>query len=190
MSIATITIGSVDYTSYASLVEANAELAIDPQRRTAWNAITDDDEKARYLVAATRRLDIERWRGQKAGGASQNNAWPRSGLKYEDGTDVPGDQVPHDIERATILLAGTIAGDAGQADVGQQTNAIKRVKAGPTEVEFSETQAPPQRAIRDQTVHELIAPWLESALAGSVGATYGTEEQSGFEKYERTQGFS
>ena len=74
--------------------------------------------------------------------------------------------------------------------MGQQANAIKRVKAGPTEVEFSETKAPPQRAIRDQTVHELIAPWLESALAVGVGAAYGTEEQSRFQSYDRTRGFS
>ena len=88
----------------------------------------------------TNRLDLLDWDGEKAGGASQENDWPRSGLSYEDGSAVPSDEVPYEIEVATILLAGTIAKTPQAAGSGTSASSIKAVKAGSAQVEFFQKQ--------------------------------------------------
>ena len=67
MTISTITIETVDYVSYASVAEADAYLNVDPVRESTWEAL-DTDGKGKKLVAATRRLDLLSWQGEKTGG--------------------------------------------------------------------------------------------------------------------------
>ena len=189
MSLTDFDIGKDHYTAYAALEEANRILAVDPQRKSAWAAAADED-KTIYLIAATERLDVLRWRGERTGGSKQENAWPRIGLKYPGGDDVPDDEIPGRIERATALLAGSIARSPKQADAGQSARTVRRVRAGPAEVEFAgraETRLP----IQDETVFELVRDWLESGGAVAVGAAYGTDQQSAtVEDYDRSRGFA
>ena len=51
MSIVKINIEGEEYTSYASLQEANTRLMVDPTREAAWNLL-NDDEKGVRLVAS------------------------------------------------------------------------------------------------------------------------------------------
>lgn len=173
MTITTITIESVDYVSYASIVEANRLLNTDPTRETAWEALSDD-QKGKNLVAATRRLDLLKWAGQKTGGdAAQENAWPRTGVNYPDGTAVPDNIVPKAVENATILLAGSITLSAANANAGSAGSNIERVRAGPAEVEFFRPTIPGP-ALQDETAFQLVAPFLSSAGSAGFGVVSGT----------------
>ena len=195
MSLSTITVGGNDHISYASVVEADIALSVDPTRMTAWAGLTDE-EKGIRLIASTNRLDLLRWQGEKAGGVSQLNQWFRSGLVYRDGESVPDDAIPAEIERATILLAGSIASTPAQSNVGTSSTATKRVKAGTAEVEFFHRQESVSgKPIQDETVFELVRQWLEGSNVGT-GSTgplaSGTDGESSFEgdRYERSEGFS
>ncbi len=197
MSLTTITINATKYASYASVAEADAALAVDPLRGNAWSALSNEAKGIR-LIAATNRLDLLRWKGRKTREAPQTNAWPRSGLTYaDDGTAVTDDKVPRQVERAAILLAGSIASTPSHADAGTSSRAAKRVKAGSAEVEFFHRQEPVTgKPIQDETVFELIRQWLEgySVVSGSRGAlASGTDGESAFEnrdRYGRTGGFA
>ncbi len=176
MTITTITIATVDYISYASLVEADARLAVDPVRATAWALLTDD-QKGSNLVAATNRLDLLDWGGQKTGGSVQENAWPRTGLTFKDGTDVSTSEVPHDVEDATIVLAGSITLTASESDAGTSGTNTKRVKAGSAEVSFFRPQE--GVALQDEYAYQLVECFLagpqqtDSAVGANATGTDG-----------------
>lgn len=191
MSISTITISTVDYVGYASVAEADAYLAVDPARAAAWAALTTD-QKGGNLVAATRRLDLLSWQGEKTGGASQENEWPRTGLTYPDGTPVSTTEVPKAVENACVLLAGSVALDADVADAGTSGSNVKRAKAGSAEVEFFRRSD--GRPLQDETAFALVVPFLEaSALGGALGPlASGTDGESTFsdvDSWGRTGGF-
>ena len=193
MSLTDITINAEVYKAYASVSEANVALAVDPTRGPTWAALTDD-KKGIDLIAATRRLDLLRWRGEKAGGSSQVNAFPRSGLVFADGTPVPEDAIPKDLERGTILLAGSIASTPAQANAGTSSSAISRVRAGSAEVEFFRRQETVTgKPVQDETVFELIRHWL-AGRDGSTGAvasgTDGCSEFADSDRYGRTRGLA
>ena len=195
MSLSIIQISGEDYVAYASVAEADAALAVDPTRKSTWEALTDE-AKGIDLIAATSRLDLLRWAGSKTGGVAQENAFPRSGLFYEDNTPVPDDAIPLNLERATILLAGSIASTPAQADAGTSGRAISRVKAGSAEVEFFRQQTTiTGKPVQDETVFELVRQWLQGRSgSSSLGPmASGTDGKSQFEetnRYGRSQGFS
>ena len=183
MTITTLTIDGNDYKSYASVDESDNALAIDPIRGPTWAALSEDNKK-KHLAAATRRFNVLNWRGEKAGGPTQDDAWPRIGLTYSDGTEVPDNVVPGDIELATILLAGSVAQDAANANLVNPRASIRKVKAGSAEVEFSEsTRGVPrtnaQNQVADPAVHALVRKWLEGSSA-SYGLASGTDGESCF----------
>ena len=197
MTLSVLTLGGEDYNAYQSVAEVDRDLAVDPVRKTVWEASTDDNKKI-YIIAATQRLNAETWKGEKAGGNAQEDKFPRTGLEYPNGDEIPSTSIPGFIERATSLLAGTIAGAPAHANVaGGVARAVRRVKAGAAEVEFQAAGAVPGAAaaaqgIGDATVHALIAPYL----AGSGGSrtrvvATGTDETSKLtDQYCRTTGFA
>jgi len=191
MTISTITIATVDYTAYASVTEADQYLAVDPVRGTTWAAKTTD-QKGALLVAATRRLDLFSYSGDKTGGSVQANQWGRTSLTYPDGTTVPDDEVPLDIQNATILLAGTMAITPAAGNAGTSGSNKKKVKAGSAEVEFFRpTTGVP---LQDETAWALLQYWLaNSVTSASVGmVAYGTDTESSFEDsrvYPITDGY-
>ena len=194
MSITTITINTIDYIAYASLVEANIYLAADPTRSAAWNALTDD-QKSINLVAATRRLDLLEYSGEKTGGRTQEREWPRTGATC-DGVDIgTTTDVPIEIQNATALLAGSITLDATASNAGTSGSNIERVKAGSAEVQFFSPQQ--GVAVQDQTVFNLVQCLLQGntgagAGFGSVFGTTGDNAASAFEDRgapERSEGY-
>ncbi|MEE8609012.1 MAG: DnaT-like ssDNA-binding protein [Nitrospiraceae bacterium] len=193
MTITTITIETVGYTSYASVAEADSYLNIDPTREAAWEALSTDN-KGKKLISATRRLDLFKWQGEKTGDEDvQFNQWPRTGLTYPGGTAVSTSEVPVEVENATILLAGSIALDAEQADAGSSGSNTKRVKAGSAEVEFFRQVT--GVALQDETAFTLIKPFLElSTVVASQGAFVSGNEAvestfSDIDQWGRTRGF-
>ena len=188
MTITTIAINAVNYTAYASRAEANDYLAVDQVRGTAWGNLADtDNARGPYLVAATRRLNLLPWKGEKAGGATQENAWPRSGVTYPDGTAVPDNEVPKGVENACILLAGTILGDADAGDAGTSGSNRKRLKAGSAEIEFFR----PEEGVilQDETAWKLILDFLDFSAEGGGQAAFGTCDKSEFDDdYDLSRG--
>lgn len=193
MTINTITISGVDYIAYATRVEVNEYLAVDPVRMAAWAALPDtDDARGPYIVAATRRLDMLQWMGTKTGGATQENDWPRTGVKYPDGTDVSTTEVPLDVQNATALLSGSILINPSSANQGTSGSNTKRAKAGPVETESFRFVQGVQ--LQDESAYKLVFPYLASAGSGAgVGPlTSGTNGKSSFsniDEWGRSRGF-
>lgn len=160
MSLTIITIYDIDYVAYATLEEADARLAVDPVRGPAWRNL-DAIARKIAIVAGTNRLDLLIWKGSKTGGAEQRNAWPRTGVTYPDGTPVPPDALPYEIEVACILLAGSIASDPTIADIGSTASNIKKLQAGRASIEyFRNEQGVP---LQDETVFDIIQWFLSGA---------------------------
>lgn len=111
--MATITINAVDYSSFASVAEADAYLAADVSRFAAWAAL-DADQKGRALVTASRYL---------------------AALDWVDG--VPSyDTPPLVLVEATSLFAADIAAKPALGNDASTGSNVKRVKGGEAEVEF------------------------------------------------------
>ena len=189
MSLTTIAINGLDYVSYSTVAEANYQLDVDPTRHDSWEANTTV-QKEEDLVTATMRLDVLDWRGEKAGGPTQRNAWPRTGMTYSDGTPIPDDIVPYDVERATALLAGSITMNPSYANHGNSTvtGTIQSVRAGSVQITYAgggatvtQTETVP---LQDETAWQLVEQWVVGGGgAYSFGATtfaFGTGGKSTF----------
>ena len=194
MTIGTITINSIAYTTYATRTEVNEIINIDPVRGATWTALADtDDVRGPFIVAATRRLDLLTWQGTKTGAeGTQFEAWPRTGLSYPDGTAVSTTLSPQELVQATALLAGSIAISAKVADEGDSGSNIKGVKAGSAEVDFFRQQT--GKPLQDETAFKLIQQWLEAAATSSAlgPLATGTEGVSTFtdiDAWGRNRGF-
>lgn len=141
----TVSIGGTDYDSYADVAFADTFLAADIRHATKWAAASADN-KGRCLVGATRGLQR---------------------LGWKDG-DPPGfDNVATKVQEATALYAAAILEKpklAGQTSTGSN---IKKVKAGPAEVEFfsqDDSQNLPVPA-------DVWAVMVESELLSDAGTT-------------------
>lgn len=192
MSITTIIIGAESYTSYASVAEADAYLAVDPLRSAAWAALTTD-QKGANLVASTRRLDTLSWQGTKVGGAAQENEWPRNDVFYPDGTPVTNTDVPKEVENACILLAGTITLDATASQVTAGTKNAKSIKAGSSQITYFSSSAAATALLSDTTALSLITIFLQVAPNAFSSNEYsGGDEDSTFEdntRWNRNRGY-
>lgn len=192
MSITTITISGTDYASYASVAEADAYLAVDPVRSVTWAALSAD-AKGSKLVAATRRLDLLIWQGERAGGDGiQAEQWPRTGVSYPDGTATSTTEVPQEVEDACILLAGSIAIKASVSGAGTSGSNVKRTKAGSAEVEFFRRNE--GKPLQDETAFALVKSFTEAASSSTAlgPLASGTDGESTFtdaDAWGRTRGF-
>ena len=186
MSITTFDINGVDYVSYATVQEANNLLAIDATRSAAWAAIQDDKDKMVRLAGATVLLDALSWKGSRAGGPTQVNAWPRDGVTYPGGEAVPDNVVPKAVEDACILLAGTIARTPSASTPTGGQRVIESIKAGDAEIKYAtgsnvQVAEPLQTDIPDDQAWKLIRPFLAggSAAVRGLGASIGIPSASG-----------
>lgn len=175
MSLTTITINSVEYQSYASVTEADEYLAVDPERGAAW-ATLDNDTKGAHLVAATRRLDMESYPGEKED-ENQTTEWPRTNATC-NGEPIPDGIIPQELEDATILLAGSIALDASAAAGGIAASNIKSAGAGSAKVEFFR---PTSSNFSLATMQPTVFATVRCLLSGSQssGAGYGLASGTG-----------
>ena len=187
MSLSEIVIEGNTYLSYASVEEANIYLIADPVRGAGWKAL-EDDSKGMFLVAATRRLDLLRWVGEKTDPA-QTTEWPRKMAKRRGGDFVPEDAIPPEIEHSCILLAGTIVTNNTAAEV-QSGNRLKWVRAGSASIGYFSSREDSMPSIPDPTVIQLISVFTSTELTDSLGAT-GTGAASSFDSldpFKRTRG--
>lgn len=193
MTITVFHIDTSDYTSYASLDEANKFLRPD-SRWTAWNPLSDEQKEVR-LIQATREIDrAGTYTGTKVV-ESQPTEFPRMGLK-RDGIAVT-QTLPDDIVEACILLAGTIATNPSVISVTTTTatRQISGITAGPVEIQYSEggttTQTENTLFVPDETADAIIRRYFKSAASTGVfgNLSDGTSRETEFDQRKDAQYF-
>lgn len=145
-----VTSAVVPVNSYVTLTDADKYFA---QRGNAsWLAMTADARDA-ALIRATQYID-GRYRGQWQGlrtTVEQLLAWPRTGVKDEDGATIADDVIPRVVIYATCEAALREASSPGSLtpDMERET---KRETVGPITVEYAAggTTRPTIAAINDQ----------------------------------------
>lgn len=100
---------------------------------SAWSGASAA-QKDQALVTATLRLDQLTFKGVRTD-SSQPLAWPRWGVKDEDGYLLDSDTVPDRIKRATMELALTLLAADGDALADTGMEGFDSVKVGPITVD-------------------------------------------------------
>jgi hypothetical protein len=129
-----------DATSYCTLAFADDYLSVKPAATIAdWEALTDDEKEA-FLMWATRLMDQRvRWRGTLADPDSALQ-WPRNGVYDRNGNLIPNDEVPLQVQQATVEIAFHLLNEnvdpsaPGSAAAG----GIKSQKLGPLEIVYQD----------------------------------------------------
>jgi hypothetical protein len=127
--------GDPNANSYATLAEANTyhESVLEADAEP-WND-ADVDVRNRALVQATRLLDANiAWTGWPATSA-QVLGWPRIYAYTRTGGLVASNVIPNELKNATAELARRLIVN-GMPDTASDTEGLKRLKAGPVELEF------------------------------------------------------
>jgi len=124
--------GVTDADAYISL--ADAEALYLKRNGEAW-AGTDADKEA-AIIRATSWVDTLDFVGSPSGGRSQSLQWPRKNATDRNGYEIDTDELPHEVEDATGILAFAEFDAPGilTPDI-DRTAFAKREKVGPIEVE-------------------------------------------------------
>ncbi len=188
MSITTFTIGVTSYPSYATVAEADRYLDADPALSGLWSTVSET-EKLQRLIAATRRIDSLSWVGSKTDPA-QTTDWPRSELFQENGSPVAADNIPCEIETATILMAASQV--VFDVNAGSSNASLESERIGPKNVEYFYPRIGGVEAILgSRTVLDLVRCWLQSSVATTGAYVSGGQTPSEFvprDRYGRTEG--
>lgn len=130
--------GDPNANSYATLAEANAyhETVLEAEGELWLDA--EPDVRNRALATATRLLDENfQWTGYPAS-LTQALGFPRSSAYTRHGRLLGIAEIPVELKRATAELARRLISD-GMPDAASDTEGLKRLKAGPVELEFDGT---------------------------------------------------
>lgn len=169
----TVQIGSGDfYDVYANVDDADTYLA-GSATAASWRALTDPDDKARFLVTATRTLDRQCWKGTKTDSA-QPLAWPRSGTGVDG---VEDDVVPQAIINASIELAAGLVDDTAVVTSQNTESAIQSLKAGSAAITFFRGTGGTASRF-SFNIMELIKPYACDTAIGVGVRSSGTDRES------------
>lgn len=127
-------------TSYVTLAFADDYLSVKPAATTTtWDALADAD-KEDFLMWATRLLDQRTiWSGVKYDSDSALQ-WPRAGVYDRDGLPVATDEIPLQVQQATVEVAFHLVTEnvdpsaPGSAAAG----GVKSQKLGPLEIVYQD----------------------------------------------------
>lgn len=188
-------IGHVYY-SYSTVEEADKYFSL---QTNDWNSISSDtDKKKILLVNATRRIDLLRFKSDPIKPIN-----PKIIMYSDSSTKQPlkfprvGYDLPYDIELACIILAGLINDDPEEQFVTDVNLSVKRIKAGPIDIEFYPTVdidlVSEERSIADPTIRALLTPYLALGITSVItgvdtleaGAAFGTGGKSMFDDLYR-----
>ena len=180
MSLTTLTVDGNDYQSYSSIDEADIYIRPEPTLYGGWNGLSDTEKSIR-LISATRRIDMLPWQGHKTD-STQETQWPRSEVKYADGTDVPDDVIPAPIETAVIWLAGNVRLPLSPVAnlSGLDTDVASR-RVGPRTTEYWHRNRDELDMQIPARMRQLVAEFLATTAAvGGVQIYLDGVEESGF----------
>jgi hypothetical protein len=112
----------------------------------AWDALTEDSDtagKQKVLMAATARLEMERWRG-RISSLSQRLAWPRYSLYDTNGRYILSGVIPAEIKNMTCELALHLL-NQGTADTlaPDPLRQFEHLKVGPVDLTPAAEVTPP-----------------------------------------------
>lgn len=133
---------------------------------SAWTDETDDDQKARALIEATRDLEALSWVGTKAS-STQALQWPRSWAPNPDasfgGTYYSDSEIPQRVKNATMELALEYlrAGSTDVAAIDSNQNVIEKTVDVLT-TRYSEPYSRAQGINRYPRVIGMLRPLLAS----------------------------
>ena len=190
MTISTLTLSvgesSYSYTAYASVAEAVAYLAGDPELYT-WLDL-DAAVQVRRLVGATRRLDRIPWAGRVAV-AGQPLAWPRTGLNYPDGSAV-GSTVPPEVVEAALMLAGDTSIDLAASGGGREAN-VQAQQVGRKRETYFYQDLTELETLLPGGILSILSYWIGSSRRRALASVTGQDKDTSSEfseRYERTIG--
>lgn len=183
--MATITIGSVTYTVYSDISDAD-DYFNGSTRFSDWDGLTTD-EKGRALVSSTRLLERQTWQGNKTD-SGQDLAFPRTGLTDRDGNEVDDSTIPADVIEASQLLALFIHLEELNEQTSSTEDLNKRIKAGSVEIEKFRADKDTVKKFPNQII-ELIGAFLASQtiIAGSL--SFGTDGEALDDEFNFSGGF-
>ncbi len=148
------TIGGLTANSYASVADADVYHETHPYADT-WEG-ADDDEKVRALITATRLLDLYvEWFGIAAS-YTQALGWPRYSAYGLNGYVMSNLLIPDAIVNATAEFSRQLL--AGDRTADPEFNPLKRLKAGPVELEWKGEEPTAAEVIPD-IVLAMIGPF-------------------------------
>ena len=111
--------------------------------------------------------------------------------------------MPHEVERATILLAGSISSTPAHSNAGGASSerVVRAVQAGSARVQFDTSQSvdvigvdkSAHQGLEDNSVVALVRRWLKSSQSVGKSVAYGTDAASQFtdaNRYGRNEGFA
>lgn len=190
-TVATVSIGTVDYDVYAltsdALGDANAYHK-GSLGTTSWDD-ADNNTRKKALITATRMLDRARWSGAKQGDP-QATQWPRTGATCYG--EIVADGTPDAIAHGTFALALALLEDESIQDKRTTRTDIRSVAAGSAQVEFFQP-LPGEETRFPTVVQELVGCFL-AGIFPVAGLPYasGTDEDSSFgeDDFERSEGFA
>jgi hypothetical protein len=165
----TIVVDGNNYTVYGDLAAAKLYIAgLTTGGGVAWRALTDP-EKQRRTLQAFLFLERQPWQGEAVNGPRPALQWPRTGVTYANGEPVASATVPVEIEYAEYELAAIYAVNADAYSQANNGSNVKRVKAGPVEVEnFSGTATSGDATKFPTEVMDLVGQFLGAATASSA----------------------
>lgn len=158
--------GAPNANSYATLAEADAYNA-GVVGGEAWSdeAVTRD-QRLRALVHATRVLDAHvDWIGERAT-ESQALEWPRAWAPNRSGSFYSDAEVPRQVVYAVSELARRLVTGATSLTGGSTgTENLKRLKAGPVELEFKQDAVVAAAVVPDDVLQ--MVRFLTLSAAGA-----------------------
>ena len=160
------TAGSATANSYSTIAEADSyhQTHVTP---AVWDAASSD-EKCKALQMATRLLDQRfEWNGVAAG-STQALLWPRVGVVGPQGYLLANDTIPTAVKQATAEQARLLLTSDTTVQSEATVQGLKRVVAGPIELEFSGAAAA-SKPIPD-SVAGFLVPFYGSLTGVGGGA--------------------
>lgn len=151
------TIGASDANSYVSADDADAYVEahiLDDDLRGEWSGLTVD-EKARYLILATRQLDMySGWRGVRRD-RDQALEWPRAQATDIDGYYIDDGTIPAKIIAATVETAWWMWQNSGETPT--EAYQYDSIRVGAVSINFNERAGGPSKTHLPTNVLALIS---------------------------------
>lgn len=152
------TVGGTGTNAYLTLAECEGYLHSRPFH-SAWNEITDDNEKKAAIVWATRKLNEYRWSGFIAD-QSQALPFPRSGLYDYDSREYASDAYPEWLKIACSELAFFLATTNRMEDTG--TEGFSEIKVASIAVKIDKYD---RAADVPDVVFDMVKKWVRQGSA-------------------------
>lgn len=162
-------VGGESANSYVTLEEAQAYHDTHLYGST-WDD-SDDDQRTRALIMATRLLDAQyEWDGE-ATSTDQALAWPRVDVPKPGIEDVyADDEIPEPLRNAVCEYARALLTSDRTADSDLETYSVRSLTAGPVSLTFGNASA---KAVPDAVAQFAGLLGTRRGLGGSGAVTMG-----------------